>query len=918
MTMILSLAALASGTLLIAGAGDDAAGGSGPAVARGPGAGGRQLLLDTASRPLHTVDPRFASVTFDIGGLDRPLLPLAPRLRDLARAGPTYLRVGGAAGDCIYWNVSNNVALPLPPPSARCANEGPRRVASRQTVDELLQLCDAAGVLLVLGLNSADGRSKNHRAWDPAHTTALLRYLASHPLRGAVAGFELGNEPRSEKYGFRLTGAELGRDIVMLRGLVAAAFGGSAGQPEGHGGQGSGGLPILVGPDQDQDQDCIVPHQAGVCAPCLLDWCWKDTQGCIETARPALAAVTFHYYPLKQGLPYNGSQLLMEPALLDKVHQRVAPYAQLAAAAEEGQSALPVWLGEGASAGHGGIDNVSNSFESGFWYLDELGLLAKLGVSVMCRQQISADGYGLVTKALVPMPDFFTAILHKRLLGTTVLNATVLKTDSTDDGMVRVYAHCGRNGSGTVALSFVNLLGSPVELTLPAVMATVPRQEWHLSAQALSSRTMMLNGEALELTADGTLPAMPPVRKGGHSAGGSNNLVLGGSSYGFVVLELGARAGGVCAMKTGDEAAHTAPVACGLALTASRCVIRGRATCWDCIERHSEALRLAGCNDSALTSWCQYGTCALDGAFATAKYCDHAASLEVRADALVGAATLPEKLSMLPATNDGVPRLGLPAFMFTECLHGLKVDCGGDGEACPSIFPAPIALAATLNASLWADIGSAIGTENRGLYNTGGLDQLAFPYCWAPNNNLVRDGRWGRIGETSGEDVLLTTRYMLAWVRGLQRGGGGGGSSEMQPDEQNRSSGGGGGGGGAGPDQALATCKHWSGYSLEGQAKPTATGPPATYPSRHQFDAVVSKQDLVDFYFPVFEACAKDADVASVRQRSSMFHGRFLAFLSTAFRLLSLAAGGSSAPFLCLLPNRGPLPMPLPAGDVQL
>jgi beta-D-xylosidase 4 len=110
----------------------------------------------------------------------------------------------------------------------------------------------------------------------------------------------------------------------------------------------------------------------------------------------------------------------------------------------------------------------------------------------------------------------------------------------------------------------------------------------------------------------------------------------------------------------------------------------------------------------------------------------------------------------------------------------------------------------------------------------------------APNINLARDGRWGRIGETSGEDVLLTTRYMLAWVRGLQRGGAGG------------------------PDQALATCKHWSGYSLEGQIKPTATGPPGTYPSRHQFDAVVSKQDLVDFYFPVFESCAKDADVASV------------------------------------------------------
>ena len=65
-------------------------------------------------------------------------------------------------------------------------------------------------------------------------------------------------------------------------------------------------------------------------------------------------------------------------------------------------------------------------------------------------------------------------------------------------------------------------------------------------------------------------------------------------------------------------------------------------------------------------------------------------------------------------------------------------------------------------------------------------------------------------------------------------------------------------------DQALATCKHWSAYSLEGQIKPTPSGPAGTYPGRHQFDAVISKQDLVDFYFPVFESCSKDANVASV------------------------------------------------------
>ena len=94
---------------------------------------------------------------------------------------------------------------------------------------------------------------------------------------------------------------------------------------------------------------------------------------------------------------------------------------------------------------------------------------------------------------------------------------------------------------------------------------------------------------------------------------------------------------------------------------------------------------------------------------------------------------------------------------------------------------------------------------------------------------------------------MLTTRYMQAWVRGLQQ-------DPNVTDNSNRKR----------ALQALATCKHWSSYSLEGQIKATAAGPPANYPGRHQFDAVVSKQDLMDFYFPVFESCVRDSGVASV------------------------------------------------------
>jgi hypothetical protein len=327
--------------------------------------------------------------------------------------------------------------------------------------------------------------------------------------------------------------------------------------------------------------------------------------------------------------------------------------------------------------------------------------------------------------------------------------------------MVRVYAHCARGGSGTVALVFINLLPSSVALQLPTELATaISRKEWHLTAAELSSRVMLLNGHILELTSTGDLPEMPPRIT--HSID-SDVLTLNGTSYGFAVFELGPNAKDTCsraqnlpALKTTDVlptfkdndaagvswldvvADSSTPMTCGIALTASRCTVRGRASCWACVKQHSEALLKAGCNDSALTSWCQYGTCSEAGAFASTQYCNNTASLDTRAEALVNAATLSEKLSMLPATNNGIPRLGLPAFVYTECLHGLKIDCDEDGQACPSIFPAPIALAATLNDSLWSSVGGTIGMENRALYNSGGVSQVAFPYCWAPNINIAR------------------------------------------------------------------------------------------------------------------------------------------------------------------------------------
>ncbi len=65
---------------------------------------------------------------------------------------------------------------------------------------------------------------------------------------------------------------------------------------------------------------------------------------------------------------------------------------------------------------------------------------------------------------------------------------------------------------------------------------------------------------------------------------------------------------------------------------------------------------------------------------------------------------------------------------------------------------------------LWLDVGLAIGTESRALYNEG----AGHVWLFAPNINLVRDPRWGRAQEVPGEDATLVAAYAAAFVRGIQ------------------------------------------------------------------------------------------------------------------------------------------------------
>jgi beta-glucosidase len=100
-------------------------------------------------------------------------------------------------------------------------------------------------------------------------------------------------------------------------------------------------------------------------------------------------------------------------------------------------------------------------------------------------------------------------------------------------------------------------------------------------------------------------------------------------------------------------------------------------------------------------------------------------------------------------------RLGIPAIVHEECLHGLLAR----ESVC---FPQSLGQAATWDPEMARAMAANLGRELRAMGAQQGL---------APIFDITRDPRWGRVEETYGEDPYLVAEMGTAFVRGLQGDG---------------------------------------------------------------------------------------------------------------------------------------------------
>src|SRR5450631_2293545 len=149
-------------------------------------------------------------------------------------------------------------------------------------------------------------------------------------------------------------------------------------------------------------------------------------------------------------------------------------------------------------------------------------------------------------------------------------------------------------------------------------------------------------------------------------------------------------------------------------------------------------------------------------------YQDPRQSSEVRARDLISRLNLQEKASLMLDQSPSIPRLGIKKFnWWSEALHGLA------NNDSVTVFPEPIAMAASFDDELVFKIFDAVSDETRAKYHAAirkGEENRRFLSLsvWTPNVNIFRDPRWGRGQETYGEDPYLTSRMGTMVVKGLQ------------------------------------------------------------------------------------------------------------------------------------------------------
>ena len=166
-----------------------------------------------------------------------------------------------------------------------------------------------------------------------------------------------------------------------------------------------------------------------------------------------------------------------------------------------------------------------------------------------------------------------------------------------------------------------------------------------------------------------------------------------------------------------------------------------------------------------------------------------------------------------------IEKCGVPIIIQCESSTGLVATDG-------TVFPIPLALSATWDDKLSYKMGKVIADEGRA---------IGAKVMMSPVADVARDSRWGRVGETFGEDPFLTARFSAEEAKGIQ--------------------------GEDYTERCAALAKHWVAYGVSEGGINCAT-------------VNIGEKEIFEVYTTPFAAAIKEADMQGIMVTYSDIDGR--------------------------------------------
>ncbi len=391
------------------------------------------------------------------------------RLRKLAAAlGPAYVRVSGTWANSTYFHDSDSAA-PAKPPA------GFGGVLTRAEWKSVVDFSRAVNAKIVTSFAISDGVRDAQGVWTPVEAKKIISYTKA--VGGSIAAAEMFNEPSFASMGGAPKGYDAlgyGRDFRVFRAFVKEA---------------APGMTIL-GPGSVGEGTQLAGSMAMI-----------RSEDMLKASGPGVDAFSYHYYGgvSKRCNGTATTEAALSEAWLAGTEHNEEYYQALRDRFEPGK---PIWLTETGETACGGNPWASTFLDS-FRYLDQLGRLAKKGVRVVAHNTLAASDYGLIDEdTLIPRPNYWSALLWRNLMGTTVLDA------GTGRDGIHLYAHCLRGKPGGVAVLALN-----TDRTGSHELEVADQYErYTLASKELTSGSVELNGRELKLGAGDQMPGIEGKR----------------------------------------------------------------------------------------------------------------------------------------------------------------------------------------------------------------------------------------------------------------------------------------------------------------------------------------------------------------------------------------------------------------------